>query len=155
MTKDPMQGQTELEAQWFFEAARRGITTREAIVSWADSKIMQMESPPYWLIELSTLQSRDIYDHASIIESQLAAKLPVESQVSLVIDALARKVIILDQAIALLCRMFFPQGKSSPEDFPDPIADLLVELDWLEIDGPLSHDFISRCNAAFANLSPC
>ena len=143
--------QIESEAIWFREAARLAITTRHAIIVWADSKIAQLDRPPYWLIELSTLQSKDLHEYASIIEASVTAKLPVNDLVSLVLEAHARKSISFDQAIALLCRIFFPKDKSLRTEFPDSIADLLVELDCMEIDGPLSEDFVSRCISAFRN----
>lgn len=147
-----LESQTLDEAAWVFEAARLGITTREAIVAWADEKIMQMDQPPYWLIELSTLGSSDSRDYASVIQPQLRVTLTHDRRVSLVISSLDRQFIEFDTALDVLFRVWLPLPPEEPvSGFPEPIADLLAEWDRILDGEPLPDDFVSRCRKAFAD----
>jgi predicted RNase H-like HicB family nuclease len=140
------------EAAWVFEAARLGITTREAIVAWADEKIMQMDQPPNWLIELSTLESSDARDHAPVIAAHLTEPLDINLKVSLVVAAFEQGVIDLGRSLGILFRLWIPLPPAKPTTaFPESIGDLSAEWDQIADVEPLPEDFISRCRAAFAD----
>ena len=38
------------------------LLTKEDLIQWADKQIVELEEPPYWLIELSLSQALHIYD---------------------------------------------------------------------------------------------
>lgn len=137
------------EAAWVYEAALRSTVSPEKIERWADEKIMAIDPPPYWLIELSSLKSRDSTDYAAIIRPQMLQPLTTGQRIALVAAAFERQLIDFKKALRLLFQIWIPRpSRSAPADFPEPIADLLSEEDccW---DMP-REDFEARCAAALA-----
>lgn len=140
------------EAAWVHEAAVGRIATPADIVRWADAKIMAIDVPPYWLIELSTLKSRDPQDYAKVIEPELSGRLDTDSKVSLIAAAVGQGHIDLGKAMGELWRIWMPPGcPERGETLPADLADLLMVLDYYEDGDPRWDDELSRLRAALAD----
>ena len=136
------------EAAWVFEAAVLKIAKPESIVAWADEKIMQLDQPPYWLIELSTLKSLDPEDYASIIKPQLREALTISRKISLIASAIDHGLFEPDEARSALFQEWVLAPREDSRGFPEPIADLLVEWDSLD---EMRDDFETRFQAALGD----
>ncbi len=138
------------ESAWISAAARLGLTTCDAIVAWADSHIMRLDSPPYWLIELSTLRSDATADFAKIIESTAPRTLTTDEKVALAASAYLHSALGLQGTLTILFRILLSDADdNSPETPTSEIENLLVEWDCFESSSEINHGFISRCHSAF------
>ena len=57
----------EDQALWLREAALQELVNPESIVAWAEERIMELDPPPLWLIDLATLRSSTLLDYASAL----------------------------------------------------------------------------------------
>ncbi len=152
VTRDQAHEAIIAEAPWISAAARMGLTTHNAIVAWADSHIMRLESPPYWLIELSTLQSETITEFAEIIESTSPRTLTSDEKVALAASAYLHDALGLQATLTILFRILLSGADgNSLESTTCEIEALLVEWDCFETSNDINHNFISRCRSAFQN----
>jgi predicted RNase H-like HicB family nuclease len=122
-----LESRTLDEARWVYEAALQGIASAKNIVSWADEKIMVIDKPPYWLIELSTLKSGDPPAYSRAIEAQVLRPLTLKEKVGLIAAAYDGATLSLENALGLLHELGC--SNDPEEDLPDPIWELLVEWD--------------------------
>ena len=142
------QEQTLAEAAWVHEAALQGITSPSDIIRWADSWITALDEPPYWLIELSTLKSPNTKDYAAIIEPELRQTLTISQKINLIASAVANDLLKLEEARGALFLDWVMAPRVGSRNFPEPIADLLVEWDSLD---EMPADFETRFRAALEN----
>ncbi|MCW1915363.1 type II toxin-antitoxin system HicB family antitoxin [Luteolibacter sp. GHJ8] len=147
-----LESQALEEAPWMFEAARLGVATPESIIAWSDAKVMDLDRPPFFLIELSTLRSSDSRNYASVIQAHVPETLDAEQRISLVVTAFDQQVIDLDEALPILFRLWLPLPPEKPTSgIPEHVADLLAEWDIISDVEPLPEDFVSRCMTVFAH----
>ena len=156
LTLLPMTASLDLEAQaleeaaWVHQAALLGIATPADIVRWADAKIMAIDEPSLWLIELSTLKSRNLEEFAGLIGPELVEPLSTTAKISLIAAALEQGHIGFDKAVSNLNVTWILTAGSDREYEFGKLWDLVPELDQLDRDGPAWDDFSLRFRGALA-----
>ena len=116
------------------EAAEQGLLNPKTLVHWADGVIGSQASPPYWLIELSTLNSDLITDFLSILGEQAVQELSIRCQVQIILAAYeAEQLELVETLRRLFQTVIIKQDYKSPRDALDEtLRDALVDWDFLE-----------------------
>jgi hypothetical protein len=55
------------QAEFLARAIESGLRTVPDVIAWADEKIVQLETPPYWLLELSLMGTSKAQDVVNVL----------------------------------------------------------------------------------------
>ena len=142
------------EASILVNLASLGSLDKEQVVLWADFHIGSIDSPPFWLIDLSTLGFSRLVDYLTILREHADEEaLSRDSRLAFIIGAHIRKFVSLPKAMSALWELWSgPDFDYDSTGIPENILNLLADWDCLDdLDKP-SKSFMRRSQKVFQKI---
>lgn len=128
------------------EAARLELLEPRSIVQWADEVIASQQDPPYWLIELSTLNSQRVIDYVPLLREHSVMGLSMRRRLQIVVLAYEAEQLALGKTLSKLFASVITAERLTKRDGLDlRLRDALVDWDFQNdpsvIEEPLRNRF--------------
>jgi hypothetical protein len=117
------------QAEFLARALESGLKTVPEVIAWADENIMQLESPPYWLLELSLMRKvkgQDVVHALYGVAGVANEPLILRAFFSLILE----KIRSGDMSVEETCRILYRDKFQFSEAQARAIQDFDDRYDW-------------------------
>lgn len=115
------------------EAVEQSLLKPQGIVHWADELIGSQEIQPYWLIELSTLNSQLLADYVPLLREHAEKSHSLHRRLQVVVLAYEAGLLDLVETLSKLFQLtILGPDRDRKDALDERLADALVEWDCQE-----------------------